>query len=147
MKKLKSRLSPIKSFERSTAQAGFTLIELMIVVAIIGVISAIALPSYNSYMTKSRRADAKVALTKMADAQERWYLQNSTYTKEVTDVGGATSPDGNYKLEITTTAAADLLNGYVMKATAIADQTNDAKCAEFILSSTGAKTATNDVCW
>ena len=143
MKKLKSKLSPIKSFERSTAQAGFTLIELMIVIAIIGIISAIAYPSYNSYMTKSRRADAKVSLTKMADAQERWYLQNSTYTTDVANVGGATSPDGNYTMAIT---SADV-NGYVMTATATANQANDTRCAVFTLSSTGAKTATNTTCW
>ena len=56
-------------------QNGFTLIELMIVVAIIGVLSAIAYPSYQSYMKKSARADAKVGLTKLADKQERFYLQ------------------------------------------------------------------------
>ena len=145
MKKLKYRLSPIRSYKRSDAQAGFTLIELMIVVAIVGIISAVAFPSYTSYMKKSRRADAKVSLTKMADAQERWYLQNSTYTSNVANVGGATSADGNYTMAIT---SADV-NGYVMTATATAgkEQANDTACAVFTLSSTGAKTATNDVCW
>ena len=74
MKKLSKRLSPIKSYKRAEMQSGFTLIELMIVIAIIGIISAVAFPSYSSYITKSRRADAKISLTKMADAQERWYL-------------------------------------------------------------------------
>ena len=145
MKRLSKRLSPIKSYKRAERQEGFTLIELMIVIAIIGIISAVAFPSYSSYMTKSRRADAKITLTKMADAQERWYLQNSTYTTTVADVGGATSPDGNYKMEI---SSADL-NGYVMKATAIAAQAGDADCTSFILASTGAKTSTPGIkpCW
>ena len=89
MKNFRRRLSPIKSYKRSVDQSGFTLIEMMIVVAIIGIISAIAIPSYTSYLKKARRADAKVSLTKMADAQERWYLQKSTYTNSVADVGGA----------------------------------------------------------
>lgn len=126
----------------TSKQSGFTLIELMIVIAIIGVISAVAFPSYNSYMTKSRRADAKIALTKMADAQERYYLQNSTYTVTVTDVGGADSDDGNYTLSIA--AGADgILNGYILTATADSDgaQSVDAKCEKLILNSLGTKTA------
>lgn len=139
------KLSPIKSCERSKAQAGFTMIELMIVVAIIGIITAVAFPSYTSYMKKARRSDAKISLTKMADAQERWYLQNSIYTTVIANVGGATSPDGYYTMAIT---AADV-NGYVMTATATAGgkQANDATCQTFTLASTGAKTATNAVCW
>ena len=143
MKRLSKRLSPIKSYKRAERQTGFTLIELMIVIAIIGIISAVAFPSYSSYMTKSRRADAKITLTKMADAQERWYLQNSIYTADVDDIGGDTSPDGNYTMDI---ASGDI-NGYVMTATATADQSNDTTCLVFTLASTGLKTATNTNCW
>jgi len=146
MNKLKYRLSPIRSYKRSEAQAGFTLIELMIVVAIIGIISAVAFPSYTSYMKKSRRADAKVALTRMADAQERWYLQKSQYTSDVDNVGGDTSPDGYYTMAATTK---NNNQTYSLTATATAgkEQANDTACKVFTLSSTGAKTATNDVCW
>ena len=147
MKNLRRRLSPIRSYKQSSRQAGFTLIELMIVVAIIGIISAVAFPSYTSYMKKSRRADAKVALTKMADAQERWYLQNRTYTDDVDEVGGATSPDGNYTLAVTAASDAELLNGFEITATATAAQADDTTCAVFTLASTGAKTATNTNCW
>ena len=143
MNKLKNNLLPTNANKSAGKHSGFTLIELMIVIAIIGIISAIAFPSYSSYMTKSRRADAKISLTKMADAQERWYLQNSTYTTTVANVGGAASPDGNYTLAIT---SGDV-NGYVMTATAIAAQANDTNCAVFTLASTGAKTATNTTCW
>lgn len=59
---------------------GFTLIELMIVVAIIGILAAIAFPSYQNYVTKTRRADAQTALTGFATAMERYYTDNrNTY--------------------------------------------------------------------
>lgn len=143
-----------KSNSCSNKQTGFTLIELMIVVAIIGVISAIAFPSYNSYMKKARRTDAKVALTKMADAQERYYLQNSTYTTSVTDIGGANSEEGHYTLSAAA-GANGLLNGFVLSAVADSDgaQVTDTKCKTFMLTSTGVKSskdssdATSTKCW
>jgi type IV pilus assembly protein PilE len=128
---------------------GFTLIELMIVIAIIGIISAIAYPSYDSYMKKSRRADAKAGLTRMADLQERFYLQNNTYASDVSKVGGADTKEGYYTLSISN---ADV-NGYTLIATANAVQADDTGCTIMWLSSTGAKTsngsATDDAanCW
>lgn len=58
---------------------GFTLIELMIVVAIIGILAAIAYPSYQNSVDKSRRTDGKSALSGLASAMERFYTTNSTY--------------------------------------------------------------------
>ncbi|KAA1171712.1 prepilin-type N-terminal cleavage/methylation domain-containing protein [Marinobacter salinexigens] len=60
-------------------QSGITLIELMIVVAIIGIIAAIALPSYSRYVENARAADAKSALMSLANAMERYHTQNNTY--------------------------------------------------------------------
>ena len=58
---------------------GFTLIELMIVVAVIAVLGAIALPSYQDYVRKGRRADARSLLQGMSLAQEKWRLGHTTY--------------------------------------------------------------------
>ncbi len=128
--------------------AGFTLIELMIVVAIIGIISAIAYPSYDSYMKKSRRADAKTAMTQMADRQERFYLQNNSYTTNTVNVGGTGTDDNFYVLSID---SADV-NGFALTATAAAgspqatdNTTNNGDCTVMQLSSTGVKTP--DACW
>lgn len=65
---------------------GFTLIELMIVVAVIAIIAAIAYPSYMDYVRQSRRADATVALLELAQYMERYYTNNGRYT----------DGDGNY---------------------------------------------------
>jgi len=127
---------------------GFTLIELMVVVAIIGVISAIAYPSYDKYMKKSRRSDAKVALTNIVDREERFYLQNNTYTAALGASGlnltATTSDEGYYTLSVT---AASPLTGYTATATAVAGkpQANDTGCTVLTLDSAGVKTPT--ACW
>lgn len=63
----------------SSRQAGFTLIELMIVVAIVGILAAIAWPAYQNYVESARRADAQGALMSLANAMERFHTTNRTY--------------------------------------------------------------------
>lgn len=64
---------------RGAPTQGFTLIELMIVVAIVGILAAIAYPSYTEYVRRAARADAQGALTSLAAAMERWFSDNNTY--------------------------------------------------------------------
>ncbi len=70
-------------------QSGFTLIEVMIVVAIVGILSAIALPSYRSYIERGDRASARAALLEAQQFMERFYATNNRFT---TDVACTTSP-------------------------------------------------------
>ncbi len=124
---------------------GFTLIELMIVVAIIGILVAIAVPSYKSYVIKSGRSDAKAGLTELAGRQERFYWQQDTYTTSFGDLKiSSVSEKGYYNFSI---ASTDLLSGFVLTATADAgkSQADDTGCTVMTLSSTGVKTPNS--CW
>ena len=86
--------------------AGFTLIEVMIVVAIIAIITMIAYPAYQDQMTKTRRSDGHAALMEMVNRQERFYTNNNTYTIVLTNLPNTTvdgsgktdSEEGYYKL-------------------------------------------------
>lgn len=68
-----------KALENNAKQNGFTLMELMIAVAIIGILAAIAIPSYMGYVENARATDAQGALTSFASAMERHYTQNGSY--------------------------------------------------------------------
>ena len=66
---------------------GMTLIELMIVVVVISILAAVAYPSYRDFTSRAKRNEAKAALLQIATNQERFYLQNSTYTTDMTQLG------------------------------------------------------------
>ena len=133
-------------------QAGITLIELMMVLTIVGILGAIAVPSYTQYTKRAHRTDAKAALMRLAANQERFYIQNHTYGADVTALGFPTalSEHGAYAIAVT---AADA-SSFSATATPVAggdfDQTSDADCTSFTFNSSGAKTATGAraaTCW
>ena len=126
--------------------SGFTLIELMIVVAVIGILAAIAYPSYQDSIRKSRRADAKSALLDAAQRQERFFTENNQYTATLGTGGlnlSATTTDGYYTLAITnaTANAAGRISTFTMTATPVSgkSQEKDTACTTFSLSQTGVK--------
>ena len=130
-------------------QKGFTLIELMIVVAIVGIITALAVPGYQQYALKAKRSDAKTGLLQTADSQERFYVLNNRYAANNTELFGAAteeSPERMYQLNVT---AGDV-NGFSISATAQGAQASDTACLTFSLNQAGTKgpvAAVTAGCW
>lgn len=140
----------------SKRSRGFTLIEVMIVVAIIGVLASIAYPSYQEYVRKSRRAEGRTAMMEMLQQQERYMTQNNTYLA-VSTAGATSTPFKTFSGDNRDTAA------YWLGARACTGQTidncvqvfgvpkyTDPAITELTITSTGVKgcTATNtSVCW
>lgn len=130
---------------------GFTLIEVMIVVAIIAILAIIALPNYSRYVYRTHRADGKNMLMAVAAAQERFYT-NFNHYGSMSDLGFTvvTSEKGYYTVATANGTTGDA-QSYVLTATPQGVQRNDS-CAELTISETGLKQAphdnhTNGACW
>ena len=130
-------------------QIGVTLLELMTVVVIIGVLTSIAVPSYRRYTLRAQRSDATAALLRIAAAQEKFYLQNNTYTTTVgaggLNLGAGTSERGWYTLTIAAPAGFTIGTAYLATATAVAGQAQatDTDCRTFTIRETGERAAAN----
>ncbi|MFC7408053.1 type IV pilin protein [Hydrogenophaga atypica] len=137
------------AFCRKRHQGGFTLIEVMITVVIVGILSAVALPAYTSYIQKSRRTEARTVLMDAASKQEQYILNFRTYTTSMTALGYAANPalseTGLYSVAAAAGACGSIARCYTLTATAVAGkgQDKDIKCKSFSLDSTGAKTSKN----
>ena len=130
-------------------KAGFTLIELMIVVAILGLIAAFAYPSYEDYVVRTKRSEAMAALLNAAQAMERYRVSNYSYAldpdpNDITTVFADQVPvDGGtkyYDLSIVTTA-----NTYTLTATTAGSFAG--QDGALTLTQTGAKTWGANACW
>ena len=135
----------------AVAQRGITLIELMIVVAVIAIITAVAYPSYQDHIRKARRAEGKTALLKALQLEERFYTAEQTYTLNLVPLFGASGTavmsgenpaTGNYTItaEQDPDVGNDLRMGVLLKATPAAPF-SDVECGVLTITSTGTRTA------
>ncbi len=132
-------------------QQGVTLIELVVVMVIVGILAAVAIPSYRNYVIRSQRSDAKDALLALATQQEKHYLQCNTYATAIAAAtncaagqlqGAAASKNGWYGLAVVAANA----TSFTVSATATAGQNQfqDTECRTFRVTDRGIRTATDD---
>ena len=114
---------------------GFTLIEIMSVIAIIGIVLTISIPSYNEYVKKGRRAEVVSLLSEQAQSLERFYTKNNVYT----GITGLSAGNDFYTLTPTITDQTFLLTAARKTGTAMATD----KCGDFTLTNTGVRSMNN----
>lgn len=151
-----------------TNQRGFTLIELMIVVAVVGILAGVAYPSYTEQVRKSNRTDAKIALQQAVQSQEEYFIRNYSYAISMTQLGytanNAESPEGKYTVSVSAvvpaacagTQGANACTGFSLQAQPVTgkSQEHDDKCQSLTVTNVNVKTAldsdgagSGDICW
>ena len=137
-----------RPFRRQRANAGFTLVELMIVLGIIAIISAVALPSYQESTRRTNRTDGMTTMLETAQTLERCFTTYGKYDNASCSVlNGASiaSPKGHYNIAVVSTPTT-----FSLTATPQGSQVSDTKCANLTLENKGLKSATGTTptkCW
>jgi type IV pilus assembly protein PilE len=155
---------PLRALRRRVG--GFTLIELMIAVAIVGILVAVAYPAYTQSVLKSHRAEAKAALLDLASREERYFSTTNQYSNSGPALGYATGTTltpaaplpvltgstAYYNLSVSApTATPPAAPTFLATATAVGTQVNDTKCKDFSLSQSGVQSVSGTdsagSCW
>ena len=145
----------------SNAMRGVTLIELMVVVAIVAIIFAVAFPSYERYIVRSKRAVGQNVLMQVADRQQQFFMDNKQYAANMTNLGFtanpfivdddgqstvATDPDAVYSVSLSNVTATT----YTVTAAPVGGQLKrDTSCGSLTITQAGAKgkSGSGDNCW
>lgn len=143
-----SRLAPVRR------HSGFTLVEILVALAIVAILAALALPSYRDSTLRAGRADGKAALMQVASDQERFYSANFTYSTNAvplaaTPAATLTSRDGNYVISVAACAGGTIANCFVASAAPQGAQANDT-CGTLTINQLGVRTASGgsvEDCW
>ena len=133
---------------------GFSLIELMIVLAIVGILTAVAIPAYQESRMSAGRADGKTALREVVSLQERFYSNNfsdSTNANPLTSpaLSTVTSDDGKYVVSVEACSGGAIGNCFIAIASPQGAQANDT-CGKLTVTNTGVRAATTGTvedCW
>jgi len=121
---------------------GFTLLELMVTVAIVAILASIAYPSYQSFVLRSHRAEAIEGLLSAQLRQEEWRVKNGSYTATMSNLGSPTSTYYNFSAA----ASSSGVPTYTLTATAINGQTADSDCSTLTITNADVK-GPSSTCW
>lgn len=144
------------SINKRAFSYGFTLVELVVVIAIVSILAMIAIPSYTSQIRKSRRTEARTALLDLAAREERFFSTNSGYTVTPGSLGYAgpfpqTVGSGYYQVTVAPGASGNIATSFQATATPVNAQATDTQCGNFQIDNTGAQavsgTAGIATCW
>ncbi len=139
-------------------QSGFTLIEIMVALVIVAILAAIAIPSYQDYVTKSRRTAAKTTLMDMVSKQENYFSDFKQYADKISKLGypadiiyldsnanvsSSQNSESTYKITMVQSDTFD----FAFIAQAVQMQAKDSECLSYKVDHQGARTATNASCW
>lgn len=140
---------------RKCRQRGFTLIELMIAVVVVGILTAVAYPSYAEYVVRSKRTEGKAALLDAAQALERHFTNHNTYpaslaAASVRTFSGDNASKAHYTLSIAAGTTGSLASSFTLTATP-ANGHADPKCGNLSIDQLGRKGETGSLtvteCW
>ncbi|WP_348703779.1 type IV pilin protein [Acidovorax soli] len=148
---------PAPPIQGARAALGFTLVEIMLALVVVGVLAAVALPAYQQAVQKGRRSDAIAMLTAVQQAQERWRANRTGYTANLSDLGFSSgqSPKGYYEIALSNVD----ISTYTVTATPVSSgaQAKDSLCAKLGIAVSGgqvsytsadsASQATSSKCW
>jgi type IV pilus assembly protein PilE len=137
------------------ANAGVTLVELMVVLLVIGILSAIAIPSYRGYVLRANRADAKTGLMSYAGTLERCYTRDNLYNGTSCQTLIASLPvpvaSGNYQIDADAAKGGIAATTYALKAVPLAGQIKDTQCGTFTVDDKNTRGVTGTLnsqdCW
>lgn len=136
----------LTSSRRQRSRYGFSLIEVMIVVAIIGILAAVAYPSYTDHIRKGRRVDAQTAMMELAQQLEQHYSRNNSY--DTFTLASYSSITGRVSTYYTITLPTLSAQAYTIRAApTTAGAQNTDTCSTMTLTHTGGKTPTTTGCW
>ena len=150
----------MKKNSKTSLQRGVTLMELLIVVAIISIIAAVAYPNYTQFVTRSKRSVGATAMLQVADRQQQFFMDNKRYAASLTSLGydddsimiddegqvvTMASGDRIYNIRI----SASNIVSYELTATPQLNQAKKDSCGSLTITQTGAKgqSGTGDNCW
>src|SRR5210317_2497205 len=127
---------------------GVTLIELLIALVIVSILAAFAYPNYQEFVARAKRNEARAALLRLATNQERFYLNNNTFTADLTQIGFSSSPftteTGYYVVSVTSATPSN----FSATATYQHGGSEAGKCLTFTIDGRGKKSSGPDTdCW